>query len=524
MNLQRLGSAILLAVMIFASVPGWARNSSVPNCREIWPRGQHRFTFEESYEDFSQKLKRTGCEKDWTVLVYMAADNDLFPYALWDLFEMEARFESDGTVAGSSLKTDLVVEVDGPAKDDRRRIHVFSGPVEYSHRTKTEFDRLDLSSVKSPLVERLREGSESEQKRLEQFLLWGAKNYPAKNYMVIVWGHGQGWKAYPVSRPAQSRTISKEDLSVDFPATASDKRFGGIAFRQSSGTWLDIPALRKALDSFTSEIGRPVDVYASDACLMQMLEVSYELNENARFIVGSTQVQNFLGLPYRRLMYELNSGRFNGQRSRNRHSVDESDEPLFLARMIPQLMRASFDPRRGSQGRSDREAQKFITSSALTSSELGRRLLPELARLSKAIRDYVAEEKLRALDLQFVLQNVPSLEGSAQDFGIFLGFLELQISEEQKKSSNPPSVAAERLKKQLVETKEALDLTVLAYAYGTSYGVDDAKMISFVPRAVSLWLPASSDEYRLRRAEFMKSQLYKDSQWNLWLDQVYGAQ
>lgn len=116
---------------------------------------------------------------------------------------------------------------------------------------------------------------------------------------------------YPVEDPAKSRFLTKSDFP-EFPVASTDKDFGGIAFRQSSNSWLDIPGLKYALDSFARK-NDVVDVYASDACLMQMLEVSYELSDSARFIVGSAQVQNFLGLPYRRIMYELNTGRFNGQ-------------------------------------------------------------------------------------------------------------------------------------------------------------------------------------------------------------------
>ena len=78
---------------------------------------------------------------------------------------------------------------------------------------------------------------------------------------------------------------------------------------------------------------------------MQMLEVSYEIGAGARFVVGSAQVQSYLGLPYRRLLYELNSGRFNGLRKDSRGSLDSEDEPLLLARMIPQLMKSSLNPR-----------------------------------------------------------------------------------------------------------------------------------------------------------------------------------
>lgn len=516
---------LFLSAVILASalLTGGAEASALSPCKGKWKSGEFAYNFTENYSDFAKRLQRGACEKEWTVLVYMAADNDLYPYALWDLYEMEARFDSERNMAGSSLKTDLLVQVDGPANNDLRRLHIFSGPVAYSkNKTKKDFENARLDEVKSPIVERPLEDKKSEKERLAEFLAWGVKNYPAKQYMVIVWGHGQGWKAYPVKRPVRSHTLQPSDMPEAFPTDSQpDAKFGGIAFRQSANSWLDIPALRQVLEAFKRQTGKPVDVYASDACLMQMLEVSYELSANARFVVGSTQVQNFLGLPYRRIMYELNSGRFNGQRAANRPSVDGKDEAYLLAKMIPQLMKQSLDPRAGSQGRADKEAQKFVTSSALTSAELQRLLIPELKLLGAALKAYMQEEPMRVMDLQFVMQNAPAFEGSAQDFGIFLGLLELQLKEEKARDAKGETAAAANLKDQVIRTKDVLNRTVLAYAYGNGYGVDDAKMVSFIPRAVSLWLPVAPEEYKTRKAEFGSSRFYKDTRWGEWLDAAY---
>jgi hypothetical protein len=515
--------ALLLSAALLASVffLRSAEAGALSPCKGKWKAGEYSYDFKEPYADFQKRLQRSGCEKEWTVLVYMAADNDLHPYALWDLYEMEARFESERNMAGSSLKTDLLVQVDGPAQNDLRRLHIFSGPVAYGKKTKSDFENGHLDQVKSPVVERPREDKKSEKDRLAEFLAWGAKNYPAKNYMVIVWGHGQGWKSYPVKNPARSRTLERNDVALEnFPSPEPDAKFGGIAFRQNSGTWLDIPALRSVLDGFKRLTGKAIDVYASDACLMQMLEVSYELSSSARFVVGSTQVQNFLGLPYRRILYELNTGRFNGQRAANRPSNDGKDEAYLMAKMIPQLMKASLDPRSGSQGRADRDAQKFVTSSSLTSAEFQRMLIPEITKLGAALKAYLAEDNMRTMDLQFVLQNAPAFEGSAQDFGIFLGMLELQLREEKIRTGE--TQAAEKLKLQIARTKDALNRSVLAFVYGSSYGVDEAKMVSFIPRAVSMWLPVAAEEYKSRRSEFTASRLYKETRWNEWLDLAYA--
>lgn len=130
--------------------------------------------------------------------------------------------------------------------------------------------------------------------------------------------------------------------------------------------------------------------------------------------------------------------------------------------MIPELMKQSLDSKRGLQGREDREAQKFVTSSALTSTELQRRLIPEMKRLAAALKNYLVEDPMRAIDMQFVMQATPAFEGGGQDFGVFLGMLELRLSEESQKNGGY-SAAAENLRDEIHETKDVLNGSILSY-------------------------------------------------------------
>jgi len=50
----------------------------------------------------------------------------------------------------------------------------------------------------------------------------------------------------------------------------------------------------------------PVDVYASDACLMQMAEVAYEIRSFAKVIVGSQETEPGTGYPYNILLKNFN--------------------------------------------------------------------------------------------------------------------------------------------------------------------------------------------------------------------------
>src|SRR2546423_1062749 len=72
-------------------------------CREAWarlPPTQSRYDFKQDsqktdrgnlgYAGYAARVERKRCYKKWTLLVYMAADNDLTKYAYLDLYEMEA--------------------------------------------------------------------------------------------------------------------------------------------------------------------------------------------------------------------------------------------------------------------------------------------------------------------------------------------------------------------------------------------------------------------------------------------------
>jgi len=91
--------------------------------------------------------------------------------------------------------------------------------------------------------------------------------------MLIVWNHGSGWRA---------------------PGAAAGR---GISYDYATGNHITTPQLARALGG----IGR-VHVYASDACLMQMAEVAYELKDKADYIVGSEETEPVAGYPYDTLL------------------------------------------------------------------------------------------------------------------------------------------------------------------------------------------------------------------------------
>ncbi|MEZ4749466.1 MAG: clostripain-related cysteine peptidase [Bdellovibrionota bacterium] len=243
-----------------------------------------------AYADFNQSLEtgtsndgqkipsraRKDCYKKWTILVAMDADNDLHPYSLWDIYEMETDY-SGSERAGSTLRKDVLIQHDGEGNTGIQRLHIFQSPQEYKIQSMDYFKAQTIWDRQSPLVDFKEEGYlDSKKARFIDYISWGMKNYPAEHYMIILWGHGKGWL---VRDKAQVSHLSGSELAN---------------------------SLRRIHEEVL-ESKRPIDNFIADACFMQGIELATELSAYTRFTSGSAQVQSFLGLPYRTFFYELNS-------------------------------------------------------------------------------------------------------------------------------------------------------------------------------------------------------------------------
>lgn len=544
---QLLKATLFVSLFFFsnnavASRPAWFPEKS---CREAWKnRDLAKFdTAKDShftkdgelgYDSYQKRLQSNGvdrasCYKDWTILVYMAANNDLHPYALWDLEEMEGRFVS-GRYAGSTLKSDLLVQVHTnqptatTAATGKRRLHIFQREdrAYVPATSKSAYEKVGLEVIRSPIVEFLPEALPSGAD-FANFLSWGMQAYPADKYMIVVWGHGQGWNSGPLEPIRSSRQNSEQvalalESLMQVPQPATSAQFGGIFNNPQSGSRVSIPELSEALRTVVDDTleGRPVDLYASDACLMQMSEVIAEISPYTRYISGSAQVQSYLGLPYRRLLYEINSGRFLSTAK----LTAKEDEALLVAKMLPILSEASLDPIRGQQGRADQKARETFTMSSVSSAAFEQRLLPALTDLAKSLTAYVEEDMVRAFQLDTLIRTAPSYMGGGKELGSFLKLL--QFTRKTDAERRGTTAASEQLARDLENSERALDETVIERRLGTGYTVDGKSMHLLGFRGVGIWVPSGPKEFEHRSPDFQHSRLHQRTGWQLWLKSTFG--
>jgi hypothetical protein len=192
---------------------------------------------------FNSAIAQTQPVKEWTVLVYLNADNDLYQFGYLNMAQMEA--------IGSTPQLNVVVQFDPePQGMPTTRYYVTKNPNPVNGKiTSQELEKLPETDMGNP-------------KTFSEFLAWGVQKYPAKKYAVIVWNHGNGWQ--------------------------------GISYDDNPKSHLTMTELRSGLEMMNAQIsqrsrvrGAQIELLNFDACIMSTLEVAYELKDVARYMVGS---------------------------------------------------------------------------------------------------------------------------------------------------------------------------------------------------------------------------------------------
>lgn len=474
---------------------------------------------------------RKRCEKELTLLVYMSADNDLTPYALWDLFEMESSFK--GFRGGSQLYSDIIVELDAKGSAGIRRYHIFQTPNSSKSGVENReflgfenFKNKNTDLIQSPIVMELKEdATKSHSSRLYDFLQWGIQNYPSKHYMVVLWGHGHGWVS-------ENKNTNPNKMFVEMIKDNS-----GRLLNDDKGDVLTIPDLNKILLKIQNElIKKPIDIYASDACLMQSVEVAYELSHSTEFVIGSAQIQSYLGYPYRSFIKKFNDilrfrkeGSYLPYKKIKKSFVSASKKrvpareqtcgnhfPCQLTYEFIELVKLSWAPL-GNQGRYDSKSMDRFTVSAISSQELKNRLSPLLNNLGELLFNYIKylnlEEKKHMIEL---IKMSPHFFGDNRDLLNFLSRLENDLASKYRAAPLEQDEKNVLLNLLLLtqETSSSLKKTIINYRYGDSY------VVKYGPGffgGLSGWLPSSQSIYSEHYEEISSSTFYRTlPNWSKW--------
>ena len=208
--------------------------------------------------------------KEWTVMVFMNAKNDLANSALFGLSGKWAEKDiAEMKKVGTTDKVNVVVDYGTAGKGARRMLVGKSG----------------LFSGGETVYSRDKNADMGDYRRVIDFVKWSKKNFPSRRYMLILWNHGLGWLDPNMNRRSSGTGGSKGILfDVETKNYVRTRELGEI-LRQSGY----------------------VDVFAMNACLMQMAEVAYEIKDNTGLIVASEETMPAYGFDYTKLLNFMNS-------------------------------------------------------------------------------------------------------------------------------------------------------------------------------------------------------------------------
>ena len=241
----------------------------------------------------------SNTSRDWTILLYVDADNDLELYGIRDVNEAEygmylasladPQFSEKVSVValidrtnetGGATYTDEPTETDGEDWTGARYYEITPDSA------KDGWGAWEYGDFTSSVVQNPGEVNMGDVETLRDFIEFGKINYPAKHYALIIWNHGGGVR--------------------DVPANAGVSA-AAVAYDESSGD--DALWTREISDGLDET--HSVDVLGMDACLMGLVETAYQYRAgvpgqfHADYYVASPHTEPGDGWEYHRILVQV---------------------------------------------------------------------------------------------------------------------------------------------------------------------------------------------------------------------------
>lgn len=228
----------------------------------------------------------------WVIVVYMAAANDLAPFADRNIEQMK--------LVGSNSNLVILVHLDisrPGIKKITKRLIIHKGKV-----VQVGPDMAMDSGSEQTLISTIR---------------WAYTDFPSKYLGVIFWNHGSG-----DLNPSIGRAINPSKLFVYNPETRMvelDRSIGfiefldalhqseqrGVCFDETTGNYLNDQRLKKGLEVCTQERGRKIDLIYFDACLMAGIGTLWIAHPYADYLIASEEVVLGTGANYHLVLSAL---------------------------------------------------------------------------------------------------------------------------------------------------------------------------------------------------------------------------
>jgi hypothetical protein len=247
----------------------------------------------------------------WTIMVYLAGDNNLTTECMFALTEMKgaALSNKNFNVIAQFDPSDPYLpshryEIDPANKSIYEDI--FDCARYYKNRDEVRFKKesrkaCDLAARREAALEKVRKAGLKKLKKasltatkasklptddtdtgspitLYNFISYCLQNYPARRYMVVLSGHAGGTERdYLLKDESSARSLTFNELKQVFKQIKRDRH------------------------------GELIDIIGMDNCLMSMAEICYELRDVAEIVVGCESFSPISGWPYRQILERLHN-------------------------------------------------------------------------------------------------------------------------------------------------------------------------------------------------------------------------
>ena len=222
--------------------------------------------------------RKINKKKDWLFLIYMAANNDLYPYAIRNIRE---------TAKNTPENVYIIIQTAEPGSKKTKRYLVEKNKATLLNPNET----LKLDSGK--------------EETLTDFILWSTKHYPSEHILLDLWDHGTGCIDIDYRKsinPAELFKMNPQSMLLELDRTRGYlslfEQSRGVCFDETYGTFLTNEKLELSLSKATKELGKKIDIVGFDACLMSMFEIGDILEPFVDYMVASQEVELGAGWRY----------------------------------------------------------------------------------------------------------------------------------------------------------------------------------------------------------------------------------
>ncbi len=196
----------------------------------------------------------------WTCILYLAGDNFLDWFTLQNLEELK------GVGSGHDVRVMVLAD-----RTDRGG-HLYEVRKDY-------LVDIPMEAVRPEWKDH--EPNTGDPETLSTFVSWAVESLPAENYFILLGGYGEGWMG----------------LLHDLDNGQGRGKVDILTIDEMEGALTDITK------SIKNTNGKDfIDILGLDACYMGMVEVLYQIGDNARYVIVSENEEVLGGWPYNKVI------------------------------------------------------------------------------------------------------------------------------------------------------------------------------------------------------------------------------